>query len=144
MRVWAAMVAAARVSSPQKVCALYRASSIRSVISPKLASARLRHSAMTFCKILGMLRRSSRVGGTRTAVPRAACSAANVAPLKALSHQVARRQPGLQQVRRHRALVYRGGHDVTRGVVVALARTRWRRRSARGRCQVHRRCIAGR
>jgi len=144
MRVWAAMVAAARVSSPQKVCALYRASSIRSVISPKLASARLRHSAMTFCKILGMLRRSSRVGGTRTAVPRAACSAANAAPLKALSHQVARRQPGLQQVRRHRALVYRGGHDVTRGVVVALARTRWRRRSARGRCQVHRRCIAGR
>ncbi len=90
MRVWAAMVAAARVSSPQKVCALYRASSIRSVISPKLASARLRHSAMTFCKILGMLRRSSRVGGTRTAVPRAACSAANAAPLKALSHSRSR------------------------------------------------------
>lgn len=40
------MVAAVRVSGPQKVCAPWRARSIRSVISPKLASIRLRHSAM--------------------------------------------------------------------------------------------------
>ncbi|MGH8910334.1 MAG: AlbA family DNA-binding domain-containing protein, partial [Egibacteraceae bacterium] len=45
--VWAAMVAAVRVSRPQKVCAPWRASSIRSVISPKEVSTRFRHFAMT-------------------------------------------------------------------------------------------------
>jgi hypothetical protein len=48
------MVAAVRVSSPRR-CAPWRASSIRSVISPKVASTRLRHSAMIFCRTGGML-----------------------------------------------------------------------------------------
>ena len=57
MKVCAAMVAAVRVSRPQKVCAPWRASSIWSVISPKVVSIRLRHSAMIFCRTAGMLRR---------------------------------------------------------------------------------------
>src|ERR1019366_8655362 len=84
-RVCAAMTAAVRVSRPQKVCAPWRASSIRSVISPKVASTRLRHSAMIFCRTGGMLRRWSLAGGTRTAVPRAAWEAANALPLNPLS-----------------------------------------------------------
>jgi hypothetical protein len=78
-RVWAAMVAAVRVSSPQKLWAPWRASSIRSVISPRLASTRLRH---LLCG----------EGGA-------------VEPL--VREQVTRRRPGLQQVSGHLALVHR-------------------------------------
>jgi len=47
------MVAAVLVRSPQKVCAPWWASSIRSVISLKVVSIRLRHSAMTFSRLDG-------------------------------------------------------------------------------------------
>ena len=83
--VWAAMVAAVLVSRPQKVCAPWRASSICTVISLKVVSMRLRHPAMTFSRMGGIAARSFLPGGTRTAVPRAAWTAANAAPLKPLS-----------------------------------------------------------
>ena len=68
-RVCAAMVAAVLVSRPQKVCAPWRASSMRSVISLKVVSTRLRHSAMTFSRMAGVAARCFLPGGTRTAVP---------------------------------------------------------------------------
>jgi hypothetical protein len=43
-----------------------RASSIRSVISLKVVSMRLRHSAMTFRRMEGMAARCALSGGTRT------------------------------------------------------------------------------
>src|SRR6266581_6623212 len=50
MRVWAAMIAAVRASSPQNVCAPWRASSIWSVISLKVVSIRMprRHRLRLF------------------------------------------------------------------------------------------------
>ncbi len=84
-RVCAAMVAAVRVRRPQKVCAPWRASSIRSVISLKVVLIRLRHSAMAFSRLDGIAACCFLPGGTRTAVPRAACAAANALPLKPLS-----------------------------------------------------------
>ena len=51
------MVLAVRVSRPEKVWAPWRASSIRPVISPEVVSTRLRHSAMIFSRIRGVLRR---------------------------------------------------------------------------------------
>jgi hypothetical protein len=70
------MVAAVLVSRPQKVCTQCRASSICTVISLKVVSMRLRHSAMTFRRMEGMAARCPLSGGTRTAVPRAAWAAA--------------------------------------------------------------------
>jgi hypothetical protein len=55
------------------------------VISLKVVSIRLRHSAMTFSRLDGIAARCFLPGGTRTAVPRAACAAANALPLKPLS-----------------------------------------------------------
>jgi peptide/nickel transport system ATP-binding protein len=85
MKVWAAMVAAVRVSRPQKLWAPWRASSIWSVISAKVVSTRLRHSEMIFSRAGGMLARWRLAGGTSTAVPRAAWAAANALPAKPLS-----------------------------------------------------------
>jgi len=69
------MIAAVRVSRPQKVCAPWRASSIWPVISLKVVSIRLRHSAMIFRRIGGMRWRFPLTGGRSTAVPRLAWAA---------------------------------------------------------------------
>ncbi len=66
------MIVAVRGIRPQKVGAPWRASSIWAVISPKVASTRLRHSAMIFRRIGGLVLRCCLVAGTRTAVPLAA------------------------------------------------------------------------
>ncbi len=76
------MVAADRVSRPQKVCAPCRASSIWSVISLKVVSTRLRHSAMIFCRMAGMSARWCLLGGMSTAVPWLAWAAAKAVPRK--------------------------------------------------------------
>ena len=57
-----------------------RGSSIRTVISLKVVSMRLRHSAMTLRRMEGMSARCLLPGGTRTA-----WAAANALPLKPLS-----------------------------------------------------------
>src|SRR5260370_27719170 len=111
-KVWAAMVAAVRVSRPQKVCAPWRASPIRSVISPKLASIRLRHSGDNLLQDGGHLLaltfggRDQDGGAAGRLLPGARLA---VEPL--VREQVARRWPGFQQVLRDVALAGRGGHD---------------------------------
>ena len=70
------MTAAVRVSSPQNVCAPWRASSIWSVISQKVVSIRLRHWAMIFPRIGGIRWRFPWAGGRSATVPRAAWPAA--------------------------------------------------------------------
>ena len=72
-------------SGPQKVWAPWRASSLWSVIWPKVGSIRLRHWAMIVRRIGGMVWRWPLAGGMSTAVPRAACLAANAAPVNPLS-----------------------------------------------------------
>src|SRR5512135_3104408 len=79
------MVAAVLVRRPAKLWAPCRAGSIRSVISLKVVSMRLRHSAMALRRVEGMAARCFLLGGTRTAVPRAAWDAAKARPLKPLS-----------------------------------------------------------
>jgi hypothetical protein len=64
---------------------MIRASPIWSVISPKVASIRLRHWAMIFSRMGGMAARWPLPGGTSTAVPQAASWAVNAALLKPLS-----------------------------------------------------------
>src|SRR3954452_12228822 len=77
LRVWAAMVEAVRGNSPQKVWAPGRTSSIWSVISPKVVSIRLRHSAITFTRPGGMVLRWALVGGNTIEMHWAARDAAN-------------------------------------------------------------------
>ena len=82
-------------------------SSMRSVISLKVVSIRLRHSAMTFSRP-GLPARCFLPGGTRTAVPRAAWAAARRAasPCPRAGHAG---RPGFEQVAGGLALVHRGG-----------------------------------
>ena len=85
---------------------------IRSVISLKVVSIRLRHGAMIFSRMEGMAARCFLPGGTSTAVPRAAWEPAKARPLKPLSaKQVTGGRPGFQQVRGGLPLVPGGGHD---------------------------------
>src|SRR5258708_14370102 len=111
-RVWAAMVAAARVSRRQKVWGAWRASPSRSVILPKLASIRLRHSGDNLLQDGGHLLAVTfggrdQDGGAAGGLLRGERLA--VEPL--VREQVARRWPGFQQVLRDVALAGRGGHD---------------------------------
>src|SRR5258708_19113525 len=98
-KVWAAMVAAVRVSRPQKVCAPWRASPIRSVISPKLASIRLRHSGDNLLQDGGHLLALTfggrdQDGGAAGGLLRGERLAVEPPVLR----QVPRRRPGFQQL----------------------------------------------
>src|ERR1022692_2065984 len=98
MRVWAAMVAAVRVSRPQKVCAPWRASSIWSVISSKVVSIRLRHFGDDLPQdrrhpVALALGRREEHGGAAASL---ACGE-GLAVESLIDEQVARRRPGLQQ-----------------------------------------------
>ena len=80
-----ARTAAVLVSSPSKVCAPCRASSIWSVISLNEVSTWLRSRAISRCRFLGMVVRCTRVGGVITPIPALAISVANRLPVNPLS-----------------------------------------------------------
>src|ERR1700760_4089593 len=100
------MVAAVLVGRPQKVWAPWRASSIRSVISLKVVSIRLRHSAMTFSKMAGMAGRwrLSSGGGGDGGAAGGQLRFEGPAAEALVREQVARGRPGFQQVDRDVAL----------------------------------------
>ena len=106
------MIAAVRVSRFQKVCAPWRASSIRSVSSPRVTSTRLRQQAITACSQLGIPAHRALLGGVSTAVPPGGLGGGEGPPVEALvGQQLARRRGALEQVGGDLALVDRGRHD---------------------------------
>jgi hypothetical protein len=99
------MVAAVRVSSPQKVWAPWRASPIRSVISAKVVSIRLRHWAMIFRRMGGLAWRWLLAGGGEDGGAAGRLSGGERGAGESLvQQQVPWRRPGRQQVVGHGAL----------------------------------------
>jgi hypothetical protein len=97
-RVCAATVAAVLVSRPQKLCAPWRASSIRSVISLKVVSIRLRHSAMTLRRAEGHGPALVLIWGDQDGGAAGGLLAAKAAAESFVGEQVTRSGPGFEQV----------------------------------------------